>query len=128
MIDYLERLFAVEEDGREEKPEVQFRFFPPEEESAEQMKVPALPAEQEKMSSVLRKKTEERGQSPARSRRLSPLDPEELARVSMEREEAADGAWDRVNIRRSEPQGGAQELERRLRRDSRRYDSGFFWF
>ena len=128
MIDYLERLFAVEEDGREERPEVEFRFFPPEEEPAEQMKVPSLPAEQEEISLVPGKEAEKSGQSPVPSLRLSPLDPEELARVSMEREEAAAGEWNRVHPPRGEVQGGAQELERRLRRDSRRYDSGFFWF
>ena len=76
----------------------------------------------------MRGEEEESGQSPALPRRLSPLDPEELARVSMEREELVAGEWNRVDLSRREVPGGVQELERRLRRDSRRYDSGFFWF
>lgn len=114
MIDYLERLFAVERDADEEL--------------VERMNSAAFSVRQEETSPVLRAEREEIGQGSALSRRLDPLDPEELARVSMEREEVVTGRWDRVDLSRSEVPGGAQELERRLRRDSRRYDSGFFWF
>ena len=141
MIDYLERIFAPEQRKEEGKPEEFFRFSPLEAEPGQEMRLPALnaePVEEIPVSSMereafwqiegLRRIGEALTPSGAGTYRLSPSDPEELARVGVAREEPVDADRNRLQIHRSQPGTETRELERRLRRDSRRYDSGFFWY
>ena len=110
MIDYLESLFV---QNREEEPEAgegEARASPlsqepewrkvahPEEETVKEMRLPDV-GEQE-------------------------VDFRRLTRPGEER--PVEGARDGVELRRAEPARESERMERRLRRESRRYDCGFY--
>ena len=121
MIDYLERLFVREGEEDGSSPSL-------------------LQMEEAQIQSVSRFR-EEQWQKEAQRRleralsvpaagavRLPEERPEPLVRPILSREEPVFDnfrAQESIQIRETD---GVQELERRLRRDSRRYDSGFFQY
>lgn len=141
MIDYLERLFAPEEPGEGEEPERSVRFSPLEGERVEEMAYPMLAPEPEAERGGMEEKTAEFWQtegrrrveralseSPAPLRRLDSTGPEPMSGAAAVWEEPVPGNRESMALSRPEPRREQDELERRLRRDSRRYDSGFFWY
>jgi len=135
MIDYLERLFVSERPDEGEKPELSFQFSPLKEEPVEEMSYPVFGQETETERGGVEERTAEFWQAEgirrveralsepyATPRRLDSTRPEEVW------EEPAPGIRERMALSRPKPVQEQDELERRLRRDSRRYDSGFFWY
>lgn len=140
MIDYLEQLFRLErtvqetvgdEDllrlSRERREDTVSSALPgrelreadvptlPDNGEAEAVSQPAPEAQELALPETIAARTEEFWQEEAVRRVNHVLSVEEAARDSM-------------TIHRPVPRREGEGLERRLRRDSRRYDSGFFWY
>lgn len=140
MIDYLERLFTLEEHGGEEKPEIDFRFSSLEAEQIEEMDYPRFAPESRENTSVSGRTQEEFQQeavrrveralsdAPALPRRLESVLPQELRKVSLAAQEPDFSRREGGKAAGVPDPDAGEVLERRLRRDSRRYDSGFFWY
>lgn len=141
MIDYLERLFTVEVQGEGENPEVKARIAPLAEEAAEAMPYPRFVPEDMENQMSIPETTEQFWQSegarrvehtlsdaPTMPRRLESVLPEELVKVGKTVQEPIFDRWTGITGTRTGIPEAQESLERRLRRDSRRYDSGFFWY
>ena len=139
MIDYLERLFTPEERDGEREQEVKFRFSPLSGEPVEEMSYPVFGREPEEGGGEERTaefwqaealKRVERALSDPYSppRRLDGTRPEPMPGTAAVWEEPDPGRRESMELSRSGSVREQDELERRLRRDSRRYDSGFFWY
>ena len=127
MIDYLERLFIREEHLREGEEDISSPSPLRMAEEAEELPVARIREEQWQQESVPR---HERTLSMPEegTRRLQAELPESLPRPVLSREEPGFQPYSFPEPYLFRETDGAQELERRLRRDSRRYDSGFFLY
>jgi len=126
MIDYLERLFVPEKRVEERESETGFRFASLGEEGAEEMILPRLAPEEPWEGGQAREHLLPELHVPFR--RPESIPPEELARVIRRGEEPVFERQSPRISQRPQARERQEELERRLRRDSRRYDSGFFWY
>ena len=153
MIDYLERLFAPEQDLREGEEEkfpssflhtqepVQDMPMPGfREEAVQNMTVPGVREESVQNMPVSRF-PEEAAEQQWKRRLESELAVQEdqiirlpselgegLKRITLNREEPAFEEYFPRNLQRNRDGAQGEELEHRLRRNSRRYDSGFFLY
>ena len=127
MIDYLERLFIREEHLREGEEDISSPSPLRMEEEAEELPVSRIREEQWQQESVPR---HERTLSMPEegTRRLPAERPESLPHPVLSREEPGFQPYSFPEPYPFRERDGTQELERRLRRDSRRYDSGFFLY
>ena len=127
MIDYLERLFVREEHRWEGEEDISFPSPLRMEEEAEELPVSRIREEQWQQEAARRPErtlnVPEEG-----TRRLPSELPESLPHPVLSREEPGFQPYSFPEPYLFRETDGAQELERRLRRDSRRYDSGFFLY
>ena len=128
MIDYLERLFVREEHQREGEEDIASPSFLQMEEDVEALPVSRIRDEAQWQSEAVRRLEQALSVPESGNRRLPAEQPESLPRPVLTREEAAFEPYSFPERHFSRETDGAQELERRLRRDSRRYDSGFFLY
>jgi len=110
MIDYLEGLFSIPRQDREQARQV--RAALPEGEEPQWGRLPR--AEEEAVAEMVLPRM---GEEEIQLRTLT--------RPGEERPE--EGRGERVSLRRVQVNGESEGLERRLRRESRRYDCGFYW-
>jgi len=110
MIDYLEGLFSIPQQDKEQTRQVRA----------------ALPAGEEPQWRRL-PRVEEEG---VKEMGLPRVDEEAVQLRTLTRpgeERPEEGRRERVSLRRVQVNGESEALERRLRRESRRYDCGFYW-
>lgn len=125
MIDYLERIFAPA-SGAEEETEAPLKKGDVMESETVEFRVPNIPAEDERetVSTKERADVEVTG----RVRPFLPGENPENMKIPMPEEHSGVFEGERVwTAPKTAPTVEAgEELERRLRRESRRYDSGFY--
>lgn len=127
MIDYLERLF-VREETRWEGEETQFSPSPVQtEETVEPLAVSRFRDEEDWRQEAARR-LESALTVEDVSRRLTSEQAQPLPRPHLTGEEPRAESYSLPEPYRSREMEGAQGLEHRLRRNSRRYDSGFFLY
>jgi hypothetical protein len=128
MIDYLERLFVREESGLEGEEDSGASSLLRKEESVESLPVSRLRDEEQWQQEAVRRLERALHMQEPAGRRLSEERAEELVRVAVSREEPGFETYPAPMTHfRGQPER-EETLEHRLRRDSRRYDSGFFLY
>ena len=123
MIDYLERLFVREGEEDSSSPSsLQM------EEGAQVQSVSRFREEEQWQQEAQRRLERALSMPGAGAVRLPEERPEPLPQPLLSREEPVFDNFRMQESIRVRETDGVQELERRLRRDSRRYDSGFFQY
>ena len=129
MIDYLEQLFAPEQTEKSEEAQIQTTLRTRlAQEEPEMMALPRTKAEEYWQEEAVRRLEHAVSDAPAFHRGMESIAPVEMQRISAAREEPETAERYSTEIRRREEERPDEVLERRLRRDSRRYDSGFYWY
>ncbi len=139
MIDYLEALFAPEQPEEKQEPGsfsgAGAEWSEPEEmalpflmEEGEEQPAPAMRGEDYWQEEGLRRVEHALTQPGKAYSRPDSEPPETLARALAGVEAPTAAQNESAVFSRPQNADGAWDLERRLRRDSRRYDSGFFWY
>ena len=127
MIDYLERLFVREEHQWEGEEDIASPS-PLRVEAAEELPVSRIRDEEQWRQEAARRLERALRVPESGNRRLPAEQPESLPRPVLSREEPGFEPYVFPETYSFRETDGAHELERRLRRDSRRYDSGFFLY
>ena len=131
MIDYLEGIFAPEkvladaEEGERPKAAPRTRLEP---EEPEDMTVRRTSEEMYWQEEAARRIEHALTDSTLPVRRMERIAPMEMGKIKPTREEPRAAEDHSAVIHRQDEESPEEMLERRLRRDSRRYDSGFFWY
>lgn len=128
MIDYLERLFVREEHQREGEEDIASPSFLQMEEDVEALPVSRIRDEAQWQSEAVRRLERALSVPESGNRNLLAEQPEALPLPVLSREEPALQRYSFPESYAFREEDGAQEMERRLRRNSRRYDSGFFLY
>ena len=131
MIDYLEALFVTADNGRpageEELPRVPVPAMGKEQEVPE-TGAAAMRGEEFWQVEAVRRLESALSEMPALRHRPDGEIPEEMGRPNREEMLPEGGHRESFASLRTGTVEGVETLEHRLRRDSRRYDSGFFWY
>ena len=132
MIDYLEALFTpetrAETAGEEPLPRAPAARADKDLEQPETGTMTPGRGEEFWQEEAVRRLESAMSEQPAAQRRLSSVAPEEMALAGRSEELPEEAVRESARFYRSRTVGVAESLEHRLRRDSRRYDSGFFWY
>ena len=122
MIDYLERLFVRREEDASPASHAQIG------EEMQPLSAVRIPDGEVWQQDAVRRLERTLAVPASGEFRLSAEQPEPLQHPALAREEPAFQSYAFPETYLSREMDGTQELERRLRRDSRRYDSGFFLY
>lgn len=131
MIDYLEEIFSPErvlsdvEEGERPLVAPRTRLEP---EEPEHMSVRRTAGEMYWREEAVRRIESALTDAPLPVRRMESVSPVEMSKLKAAPEEPGTAEYHSAVIRRQDEERPEEMLERRLRRDSRRYDSGFFWY
>lgn len=131
MIDYLEEIFVPErelsdvEEGEQPQAAPRTRLEP---EEPEHMTVRRTSEEAYWQEEAVRRIERALTVDTIPVRRMESVNPAEMGKIKAVREETEAAENYSTVIRRQDGERPDETLERRMRRDSRRYDSGFFWY
>lgn len=131
MIDYLEQLFVRREymeAGEGDAVPSPFRKEAGEPEPVQGLPVSRFRDESEWQQEATRRIERVLTMPDTPARRLPGENTDELPRPFLSREEPGSETYPTPFVNRDDGRGRGEELEHRLRRNSRRYDSGFFLY